>query len=64
MSLRCGFAKWWGGRRYDLRAVNEVVTVVAEKCELRHGGCEVAHHKLLVIDHALPLASSALLEIR
>ena len=45
----------------DVGAVDEVVRVVANNGELGHSGLEVRHHELLVVNHALPLASSALI---
>ena len=38
----------------DFGAVDEVARVVADNGELSHGGLEVAHHELLVVDHVLP----------
>ena len=40
----------------DFGAVDEVARIVADNGELSHGGLEVAHHELLVVDHALPRA--------
>ena len=47
----------------DFGAVDEVARVVADNGELSHGGLEVAHHELLVVDHALPCAGGALYNV-
>jgi hypothetical protein len=59
-SLRGGLAEGldWGGD--DIGAVDEPADVLASNSELGHGGLEVAHHQFLVVNHGLPLASSAL----
>ena len=46
----------------DIRAVNQLAYVLAESSELGHRALEVGHHQSLVVDHALPRASRALLE--
>lgn len=62
--LRGGYAKRRNRLGDDVRAVNEFSRVLTEDGEFGHGGLEVAHHQLLVVDHALPLASSSLFETR
>lgn len=44
----------------DIGTVDKIVRVVADDSKLRHSRLEVGHHKLLVVDHALPFTSSAL----
>lgn len=44
----------------EFRAVDELADVLADIGEFHHSGSEVVHHKLLVIHHTLPFASSAL----
>ena len=46
--------------RHDRRAVDEVGAAVAEDGELSHGKTEGLGHELLLVDEALPEASSAL----
>ena len=48
------------GHRDDIGAVDEVVGVVAEDCELSHRGLERRGHERLLVDEALPEARSAL----
>ena len=47
------------GRGHDGGAVDEVVRVVAEDGELRHRSLEGLSHEFLLVDKALPEASSA-----
>ena len=46
------------GNRDDIGAVNEFANVLSKDLHLRHGGLELAHHELLVVDHRLPEARS------
>lgn len=55
---RFGNRRKWVGE--NIGAVDEVVWVVASDGKLSHRRLEVRHHELLVVNHALPLASSAL----
>ena len=51
----------WGKRDGDgLRAIDELANILSGDGELSHRALEVAHHQLLVIDHALPFAGRAL----
>ena len=45
--------------RDEVGAIDKVPRVVADDCKLLHSALEVVHHKLLVVDHALPFARSA-----
>ena len=47
------------GDRHDLRAVDELVAVVAEDGELGHRGLEAVHHEFLLVHEALPGACRA-----
>lgn len=44
----------------ELGAVNELPSVLTDVRELHHRVAEVGHHQLLVVNHALPFASSTL----
>lgn len=56
--------RWHTQRRYGLRddigAVNKLADILPDDSKFGHSRLEVGHHKLLVVYHALPLASGAL----
>ena len=44
----------------DLGTVNKVTSTVSDDGKLAHRGCEVGHHEILVINHALPFTGCTL----
>lgn len=48
------------GNGDNVRAVNEVLALVSEDGQLGHGRLEARSHELLLVDEALPEASSAI----
>ena len=56
---RSGSADGALGNGYDIRAVNEVLTIVSQGSELGHSGAKALRHELLLIDETLPEACSA-----
>ena len=56
---RCWLSGCWDGYRNDRRASDQIGFVLANHRELSHHPLEGGRHKFLLIDEALPRASSA-----
>lgn len=59
---RRGLSNGWNRLGDDVRAVNEVIWIVAHNSQFSHSRLEVEHHEQLVVHHALPFACCALKE--